>query len=145
MLNPDYPVIEGIYYLDSEWLCVLPNKFNKRVEGTDIVFWRPGITVWVALHKMNSGMVAQDLYEGFKSDISPLHKDLIEDRSQHLLRISYRLEEPSNDNRVAAFYSFIIGMKGYVQLAAYFDDESDLSVAMKIMNSVNEVLPSLKH
>jgi lipopolysaccharide/colanic/teichoic acid biosynthesis glycosyltransferase len=33
--------------MTPEWALVLPEKFNRRIEDGSMVFWRPGLTVWI--------------------------------------------------------------------------------------------------
>jgi len=39
---------------------------------------------------------------------------------------------------VAAFYGFVVGANGHIQLAIYFDDEQDKDLAREIWLSVTE-------
>jgi hypothetical protein len=67
----------------------------------------------------------------------------VEDVSEEaVLRLRYRLNEESEDRRVAAFYGFVVGVNGYIQLGIFFDDEGDLEKAKQIWLSVKETEPS---
>jgi hypothetical protein len=56
-------------------------------------------------------------------------------------RIEYRLNEKRPEGIVYAYYGFVVGQDSHVQIATYFDKESDLSNAKKIFTSINEELP----
>ena len=49
MLNPQFPIVEGRYQMTGEWSIALPGQFNRRIENQDLVIWRPGFTIWLAI------------------------------------------------------------------------------------------------
>ena len=48
-LNPGMPDLEERYQLTPRWFITLPGKFNRRIEGTVLVFERPGYTMRVSV------------------------------------------------------------------------------------------------
>ena len=58
--------------------------------------------------------------------------DVEEVTEENVLRLRYRLNEESEDRRVAAFYGFAVGVNGHIQLGIYFDDEGDVEQAKQI-------------
>jgi hypothetical protein len=64
--------------------------------------------------------------------------DLEELSDDNVMRLAYRLNEESGDQRVAAFYGFVVGTNGHIQIAIYFDDENDKDLAREIWLSVTE-------
>ena len=77
-----------------------------------------------------------------REGMSPAAFDVEDVSEEGVLRLRYRLNEESEDRRVAAFYGFVIGVNGHIQLAIYFDDESDVEQAKQIWLSVQEVKAS---
>ena len=53
-------------------------------------------------------------------------------------RFIYRLTEHREDGIVHALHAFAIGVHGHVQMAIYFDNETDLDLTRQISNSLTE-------
>jgi hypothetical protein len=138
VLHPDFPVVAGNYQMTKEWSIVLPDKFNRRIEEGSLVLWRPGFTMWVTVWGNDRNESAVQRLSRIKNDISKEAFDLEESKPEKIRRFSYRLKESSNDKRLPAFYCFAVGETGHVQMAIYFDKESDLKIAKKIFQSLNE-------
>ena len=138
MLHPDFPIVSDKYQMTEMWSVVLPGEFNRRIEDGDLVIWRPGITIWTAIWGNDNNLAADKRLIELKQDISDEAFDLKEDLAGSVLRFRYRLIEDSDDDRVPAYYCYAIGNSGDVQMAIYFDDESDLSVAENIWKSIEE-------
>ncbi|WP_444896945.1 hypothetical protein ACJJI5_10515 [Microbulbifer sp. EKSA008] len=141
MLHPDFPIVEGHYQMTREWSLMLPDQFNRRVEDDDLIIWRPGFTIYVAVWGNDHNVSAQDLFEELKADISPSSYDLTSESNNDVLYFSYRLAEESNDERVAAFYCYAVNDNGYVQMAVYFDTEKDAESAKEIWRSLRAKAP----
>ena len=140
MLHPDFPVVEGKYQMTKRWSITLPGKFNRRVEDGDLVIWRPSFTIWVSALNNDKNESKEvrlaRLREGMSSDAF----DVEDVSGENVLLLRYRLNEKSEDRRVAAFYGFIVGVKGHIQLGIYFDDEGDVEQAKQIWLSVKETI-----
>jgi hypothetical protein len=137
MLHPDYPVIEGEYQLTNEWSITLPGQFNRRIEEGDLVIWRPGLTIWLVVWDNDDNETKEERLNWLQSEMSPGAFDIQKETDQ-LLRLGYRLKEDSDDERVAGFYGYVIGECGYVQMAVYFGDEGDITVAEALWRSLEE-------
>jgi hypothetical protein len=136
MLHPDYPVVEGQYELTDEWSLHLPERFNRRVEDGDLYIWRPGLTLILAVWGNDKSETSAERLAWIREDMSPKAYDVrAEDRGE-LVSLSYRLREASDDNRVDALYAFVVASSGHLQVAFYFDDESDCELARRILGSV---------
>ena len=51
VLHPDFPVIEGEYFLSKFWTITLPAPFNRRVDNDSLVLWRPNLTFWMTQYE----------------------------------------------------------------------------------------------
>jgi hypothetical protein len=136
MLHPDFPIVEGEYRMTKDWSITLPEKFNRRMEDDDLVIWRPGFTIWVAVWGNDHEESREERLTWLQEEMSPDAFDIEELREEDVLRFAYRLNEESDDARVAAFYGFAIGSDGHVQLAIYFDDENEIELARSIWRSL---------
>lgn len=143
MLNTEFPVVSGHYQMTREWSIALPGQFNRRIEDEDLVIWRPGFTMWIAVWGNNHKQTKAARLDEVKRVVSPDAFDLEEAEDSGVLRFAYRLQEEAADERVAAFYGCVIGETGQVDMAIYFDQEADAATARKIMKSILEGAPGL--
>jgi hypothetical protein len=136
----EFPQVQGSYAMTREWSLVLAAPMKKRFEDGSLVLWRPGLTVWVVVYGNGDGPPAAQL-AAVTADASPQRFDAIEETSGGSLRFGYRLREGADDGRRPAFYGFVFGASGYVQMAIYFDDEAALATATALWRSVHETVP----
>lgn len=136
MLHPDYPVVEGLYWLTADWMVTLPFKMNRRLEDDSLVLWRPGFTIWISIWG-NDGKTCRESYESVLEDanLGRFDENLIE--QPEAIWFSYRLKEHLP---VPALYAFAFAPGGYIQAALYFDVESDLEHAKQISMSFSAPL-----
>jgi len=137
-LNPEFPVVEGKYRMAETWSVTLPEKFNWRIEEGDLVLWRQGVTIWVSTWNNDRHESPVARLASLRQDMSPNAFDVEEVSDENLLRLAYRLNEPSEERRSPAFHGFVVGADGHLQLAIYFDDEQDETLARPIWLSVKE-------
>jgi hypothetical protein len=135
-LNANFPVVEGQYDLGSSWTVDLPGKFNRRIEDGDLVLWRPGMTVLVALWNNDQAESVAARFAWLREDTNPDAFAMVDDDLGHCRRFAYRLREDNDDNRAPALYAFTVAEHGHVQLAVYFDAERDAQVALHLWRSV---------
>jgi len=142
-LHPDYPVIENSYKMTNDWSVYLPGNFNRRIEDGSLVIWRPGLTIWTSIWNNDKKEPPAKRRDRVIQDAS---KDRFNEEydDKDSLFYSYRLNEESDDKRVAAYYCFAFGENGHVQMAIYFDNEDDLKWARMIWKSLKEIKPTLK-
>lgn len=138
MLHPDFPIIEGRYQMTKEWSVTLPEKFNRRIEDGDLVIWRPGVTLWIAVWGNDKNESANVRLKTIRDGISPKAFDIQTSQKSHILHLSYRLKEGKDQGAVPAYYCFAVGDTGHVQMAIYLDSEQDAKSAQTICGSLSE-------
>jgi len=134
-LHPDFPIVEGNYQMTSDWSVTLDQKYNRRIEDGSLVLWRPGFTIWTVIWNLEEDESPLERYNSLRSDISDDAFDIVEE-TEPLLRFSYRMTEGSAENRVSAFYCFAVSSESHVQMAIYFDEETDIENALAIWRSL---------
>jgi hypothetical protein len=138
MLHPAFAVIEGRCAITEEWSILLPEEFNRRFDEDSLVIWHPGFTMWIIVWGNDRGEAQKSRLARIQADMSHNVFDLEQFHDEGVLYFSYRLRETSDDRRVPALYGFAIGETGHVQIAIYFDQESDLGKAKAILKSLRE-------
>jgi hypothetical protein len=138
-LHPKYPVIDGLYRMTEGWALTLDQKHNRRIEDGSLVIWRPGFTIWTRVWNAKVGQTAEQNLKLLRKGMSDKAIDVKEEKDGNVLKLSYRLDEASDDKRQPAFYGFGVGATGHVQISIYFDDEKDLAKARQIFKSLMPV------
>jgi hypothetical protein len=138
MLHPDFPVVEGRYQMTKEWSVTLPEQFNRRIEDSALVLWRPGMTIWVAVWGNDKDESKEARLKNIKADISPHAFDIETTTKGEILRLRFRLKESEEQGAVRAYYCFAVGGSGHVQMTIYLDNEKDAKSAQAICGSLSE-------
>ena len=136
----DFPLVEGVYRMTEDWSVVLPQPFRRRIEEGSLVLWRPGITSWINVWGNDAGASPTERLSWIQANRAAGGFNEIRADDDGILRYAYRLREDESDERVAAFYCYAVGMGGYVQMAVYFDTETDLPLAEALWRSLQEHL-----
>lgn len=138
MLHPDFPIVEGRYQMTENWAITLPCQFNRRIEDGSLVFWRPGITVWLIAWGNDKGETKDERLKWLTEDIAPEAFEQETLQEPDLIRIAYRLTEEQENGSVNSLNSFAIGSAGHIQMSVYFDAESELPIARQLWLSLSE-------
>jgi hypothetical protein len=133
-LHPHFPVVTGNYQLTPIWTIYLPLNFNRRIEDESVVLWRLGITVYSRSWRNDRDEAIEAGLARLKAQISPDAFELQEEQTSASCRFSYRLVEDG----VNALYGFVITRSDYMQVAVYFDDESDIDMARTMFDSITD-------
>lgn len=133
-LHPDFPIVTGNYQLNPTWAIGLPLKFNRRVEGGSLILWRLGVTLYFNASTNDDGKSTETRLAQLKAIISPDAFGHREEQTRTGQRFSYRLVEGG----VNALYGFVIARNGHLQVAVYFDNESDIDLARTMFASITE-------
>jgi len=124
--------------MTEDWALALPEKFNRRLDNGDLVIWRPGFTIRIAVWNNDKDESPRQRLSWIKETMSTAAYDVEEHVQENVLRLDYRLVEDAEDDRVPAFYCYAVGEHSHVQMAFYFDDEEDVTLAKEIWRSLVE-------
>jgi hypothetical protein len=133
-LHPEFPVVTGDHKLNSTWCVSLPLKFNRRIEDRSLVLWRPGVTLYFNDWNNDRSQSIDIRLAQLKADISPDGFELQVQYMESIQLFSYRLVEDG----VNALYGFVIAEEGYLQVAIYFDNESDIDLVRSMFASITQ-------
>jgi hypothetical protein len=138
LIGSPFPIVSDRYQMTEDWALTLPLQFQRRFEDQDLVLWRPGFTMWINIWGA-SGETPQARCTRVRETADPNAFDAKVVDHRETLWLSYRLNEPDEERGTRfALYGFAFGVSGDVNIAFYFDDESDLEIARTIWLSVNE-------
>lgn len=96
------------------------------------------MTIWIAIWGNDHDLNQKDLFQFATDDVSDEAFDLKSEKDGREYRLSYRLAEDSDDERIPAFYCYVVGHNGFVQVAMYMDSEECLDMAKGILRSLSE-------
>jgi hypothetical protein len=134
-----FPTAAGNYVMTEDWSISLPGAFKRRFEDGSLVLWRQDVTVWIMVWNKPAKETKTTRLALLRKDVSRDAFDVQREESNGVLRFSYRLRESWGDAKAPAFYSFVVGECGHVQMAVYFDDERDVEVARTLWRGLKEV------
>jgi len=141
LLHPYYPVVSGEYKVTEQWSLSLTKPHNKRIEDGSLVIWRPGFTIWINVWNNDNKETINERLKRIKNYISKNSFELNESKDRGITKFSYKLNEINSERVAFGYYGFAINNISHVQIAMYFDDELDASVAKNIFLSINENIP----
>lgn len=133
-LHPNFPIVSGQYQLTSTWSVSLPLKFNRRIEEGSLILWRPKLTLYFNVWNNNHNESIDTRLAQLKQDISTEAFELSEQSTISHHRLSYQLLEDG----IHTLYGFVLAKESYIQVAAYFDNASDINLARSIFASIDE-------
>jgi hypothetical protein len=122
--------------LTATWSIRLPEQFARRVEDGDLVLWRPGLTIWLAVWGNDNCETQAARLDWIKREASPARFDARESVRGGVTRFSYRLCDENEDGPVESLSAYVINDDGHLQLSVYFDDAADASKAQQLVDSV---------
>lgn len=136
-LHPDFPVVRDFHQFAENWWITFPEQFNKRFEDREVVFWRPGFTIWASVWNNDDDKSVRERIDWFESNADASAFDEVVNADASPARYSYRLNEEREQGLVFALYGFVFKTSGHLQVAFYFDRESDLEMARSLFESID--------
>ena len=138
-----HPYLTGRISLDDQWSLELPFVCQQRFEENQMVLWRPGFTIWLSIWGNDTGESTETRMSKLSAAASAGKTNEKSSTNDGFTYYQYRIDEPSNDDRVPAFQGFAFGQNGHVQMSTYFDHEAESVLAETILASTNLSPPSL--
>jgi len=138
-----HPYLTGRISLDEQWSLELPLVCQQRFEENQMVLWRPGFTIWLSIWGNDTGESADIRISKLAAAASEGKTNEKSSTSDGFTYYQYRIDEPSGDDRVAAFQGFAVGENGHIQMSTYFDHEAESVLAERILTSTNQSPPSM--
>lgn len=134
---PGFPLVDGDYRLTEHWSIALDRPFARRIEGGELVLWRPGLTVWISAWR-------NDLGESVESRLADAVERSSLDRFEvdqgirdGVGRFSYRLIDRSEDGHpVESLNAQLFSEGGQLIVGIYFDDPADAVVARRLVDGI---------
>jgi hypothetical protein len=135
-LPRDYPRVSGDYLLTGDWWITLPEEFAHRIEDDDLVLWRPGMTLRLALFDNDHRATIASRLEDIREDASPDRHDERQRRGRGVTQYSYRLTDENDDGPIECVMGFALTPQGHLEMAITFDDAGDAETAQAIFASI---------
>lgn len=143
-MSDEFPFMIGRVALSPEWTIDLPLAYKQRFEESQMVLWRPGFTIWMSVWGNDTNTSVEERQRQFAQAASAgkLNESVVYNDGR--CYYSYRIDEESVDQRVAAFQGFAFAEHGHLQLSIYFDDEADAELATHILHSTGPERPDIE-
>ncbi len=140
VLHPDFPVIEGNYFLSKYWTINLPIPLNRRVENDSLVLWRPGLAFWLTQFQNDQNRSPREMVISLVSNRSSEATDYKEFEIGSLYIAQYFLEEENEDKRVFMFNYVIASEESLLLIAAYADDPKVCKMSKQICQTIKQTV-----
>src|SRR5699024_8614115 len=127
----------GNVAIGADWAIRLPQPMNHRIDDGSLVLWCPGLTAWFSSWGNPAGDSPQTRLAQLLHGCSPDRYAERQWQADGLIRHTYRLAEPATDSRVPALYGNVIGTDGHLQIAVYFDAESQADTAAALIGGIH--------
>lgn len=136
-LHPDFPIVEGAYQMTDSWVINLDQAHNRRFENNSLVIWRPGFTLWINVWNNDNEDTIDTRLNWFKNNASEEAFEEAIIKNDNTVTYKYRLLE----NNVHAMDGLVFSDDGHVQVAAYFDEETDHQIASIVIDGIEHKTP----
>lgn len=127
------PVDAGVVRFAESWRFVAPTRLLRWVDGSDLVFWRPGLTARLAVYRGQADPTAR--IAALRQDISAEATHVEQVTHTPVARLTYRLAEDG----AAGLYGFLRTPSEELHLVLHFEDEAGEAQARAMLATVDEV------
>lgn len=121
------PDAEGESVLDAHWIADFPLRFQRRIEDTTMILWRPKFTIRMQGFGTRDES-AQQVREKMERNIPRNASDLVREEDGGLWRITFRVGP--------ALVALVWAGGQLLNLTCSFDEEADAARALAIARSV---------
>ncbi len=129
------PDAQGETALDGNWTASFAMRFKRRIEGENMVIWRPGLTFWMQGWSTNEQESAS-LRSHLEGNLPPGARDVVREQDDDSWRTMFRVDSSVADKRRPALLALVWSRGNVLQVSAYFDDEADLASASAVIRSL---------
>ena len=126
----------GPFRIGRDFQLQLATPLLRRVEGGDLILWKPGLTAYFALYGADAKQQPDERLIRYLRDASSERFDERRDARAGLLTASYRLDEPSDEGTQSALYAAAATSTAYLECVFYFDDDATGQEAQAMWQSL---------
>lgn len=124
-------------YLSNEWLLDVPDDFQHRKEGDNVIFWRVGCTLLTTIFAYSGEKHRQAVLANLKAKAEAEKLETIREDKGDISLFGYlKLEEVMPGHNRLALHAFTTAPYTCLQTSFYLDDPQELRECLLIWNSV---------
>lgn len=124
-------------YLSNEWLLDVPDDFQRRKEGDNVIFWRVGCTLLTTIFAYSGEKHRQTLLANLKAKAEAEKLEMIVEDKGEISRFGFlKLEEVMPGHERLALHAFTTAPSTCLQTSFYLDNPKELRECLLIWNSV---------
>ena len=135
-LNPAYPIVDDRFQVTAEWSIALDQPYNRAEQGSELVLFRPGFTIWVSAWPNENGDSIDQRARWIAAETSRGAYDVVTGSRGPLFRHAFRLDEVKAEGVLQGYFGYTVAAGGHLQMAIFFDNQEDLATAKSIVESV---------
>jgi hypothetical protein len=124
-------------YLSNEWLIDVPDDYQRRKEGDNLIFWRSGCTLLTTIFAYTGEKHRQTLLANLRAKAEAEKLETIAEDEGEISRFGYlKLEEVMPSHQRLALHAFTTAPRSCLQTSFYLDKPEELRECLLIWNSV---------
>lgn len=129
------PDADGRSDIDAHWVADFPLRFQRRIEETQMILWRPHFTIRMQGYGTRDD-TAQQVRTKMEAGLPHGARDLLREEEGGLWRTAFRITLPAPDQCRPALVALVWTRGQLLNLSAYFDDEADAATALAVVRSL---------
>ena len=117
------------------WSILVDSAFQRRVDGGDVVLWRPGRTIHASVFNTNN-TAAEEAIEKMIEGRPGIPVQIFDRQEPGLTGHAYLLPEGDQEHRYWGLNTWTAARGSVACVTIYFDDLDDLNWAITLWKSV---------
>ncbi len=138
VLHPDFPVVEGDYFLSKYWSITVPIPFNRRVDDDSLVLWKPGLTFWMTQFENHQAKSPREMVLSLIADRDNEVDDYKEFEIIDTFIAQYFQEEIKDDKTVFSYHYIIASEVSMLSVKTYANNRTICKMSKQICQTIKQ-------
>ncbi|APD06482.1 hypothetical protein UJ101_00951 [Flavobacteriaceae bacterium UJ101] len=138
VLDPDFPIVEGDYFLSKYWSITLPIPFNRRVENDSLVLWKPGLTFWMTQFENHETQSPREMVLSLIVDRGNQVEDYKEFEIGETFIAQYFQEEVKDSQTIFSYHYVIASETSMLSVKTYADNQTISKMSKQICQTIKQ-------
>ncbi|MFV0237916.1 MAG: hypothetical protein ACK5HU_05230 [Flavobacteriales bacterium] len=141
VLDPNFPVVEGAYFLSKYWSITLPVPFNRKVKNDSLVLWNSSLTFWMTQFENQRFQSSRNrVLSLIMDDRSDQVKNYKEFEINNAFIAQYFQEEEKDDQIVFSYHYVIASEDSMLSVKAYAGSRITCKISKQICQTIKQNL-----
>jgi len=123
------------HVIGTDWSMLVDPDFQRRIDGGDVVLWRPGRTVYASVFATNN-CDAEEAIEKMIEGRPGIPVQIFDREEPGLIGHAYLLPEGDKEHKYWGLNTWTAAKGSVACVTIYFDDIHDLNWSISVWKSV---------